>query len=72
MRVLLSTIGSRGEAQPVIALALRLTELGQEAVVCAPPDFEELARSLGIGYVPEGPLMHGTAKPPAGFVPTTE
>ncbi|MEU8515778.1 glycosyltransferase [Kitasatospora sp. NPDC048722] len=72
MRVLLSTIGSRGEAQPVVALALRLLELGQEAVVCAPPDFEEWARSLGIEYVPVGPLLHGTAKRPAGYVPTPE
>ncbi len=29
MRVLLSTIGSRGEVQPVIALALQLQELGR-------------------------------------------
>lgn len=72
MRVLLSTIGSRGEAQPVVALALKLLELGQEAVVCAPPDFEEWARSLGIPYVPVGPLLHGTAKRPAGYVPTPE
>lgn len=70
MRVLLSTIGSRGEAQPVIALAVRLKELGQEAVVCAPPDFQEWAESLGIAYVPVGPELRATAKRPAGAVPT--
>ena len=31
MRVLLSTIGSRGDVQPLIALALALRELGHEA-----------------------------------------
>jgi vancomycin aglycone glucosyltransferase len=72
MRVLLSTIGSRGEAQPVIALAVRLKELGQEAVVCAPPDFRDRAESLGITYVPVGPELHVTAKRPAGAVPTPE
>ena len=30
MRVLLSTIGSRGDVQPLVALALQLRELGQE------------------------------------------
>ncbi|HEX7304917.1 glycosyltransferase [Lentzea sp.] len=42
MRFLLSTIGSRGEAQPVTALAVRLQELGHDVGVVAPPDFAEL------------------------------
>uniref|UniRef100_A0AAU2K0A1 Glycosyltransferase n=1 Tax=Streptomyces sp. NBC_00049 TaxID=2903617 RepID=A0AAU2K0A1_9ACTN len=70
MRVLLSTIGSRGEAQPVIALALCLKEPGHEAVVCAPPDFRAWAESLGLTYVPVGPELHATAKRPTGSVPT--
>jgi hypothetical protein len=37
MRVLLSTIGSRGDVQPVMALASRLRECGEEVRVCAPP-----------------------------------
>jgi UDP:flavonoid glycosyltransferase YjiC (YdhE family) len=37
MRVLLSTIGSRGDVQQVVALALQLRELGQEVRLCAPP-----------------------------------
>jgi vancomycin aglycone glucosyltransferase len=37
MRVLLSTIGSRADVQPVVALTLQLRELGQEVRVCAPP-----------------------------------
>ncbi|MDL4821346.1 glycosyltransferase [Actinomadura opuntiae] len=72
MRVLLSTVGSRGEAQPVIALAVRLRGLGHDAVVCAPPDFRALAESLGVAYVPVGPELRGTAKADAGTVPTPQ
>ena len=70
MRVLLSTIGSRGEVQPVVAVALKLRELGHEAVACAPPDFGRWAQSLGIEYVPVGPFVQGTAKPAARRVPS--
>ncbi len=61
MRVLLSTIGSRGDVQPVVALALRLRELGQEVRVCAPPDFGYWIGGLGIPFVPIGPEVRGTA-----------
>jgi vancomycin aglycone glucosyltransferase len=36
MRVLLSTIGSRGDVQPLVALALQLRALGQEVLVPLP------------------------------------
>ncbi|MDT7706164.1 MAG: hypothetical protein QOG20_1771 [Pseudonocardiales bacterium] len=36
MRVLLSTIGSRGDVQPVVSLALQVRELGQDVRVRAP------------------------------------
>ncbi|WP_329528114.1 glycosyltransferase [Streptomyces sp. NBC_01462] len=70
MRFLLSTIGSRGEVQPVVAPAVRLKEMGQDAVVCAPPDFRGWAESLGIAYVSVGPELRGTARRSAGTVPT--
>ncbi|GHH50592.1 glycosyltransferase [Lentzea cavernae] len=57
MRFLLSTIGSRGEAQPVTALAVRLRELGNDVEVVAPPDFEELVTGNGIGFTPVGPNL---------------
>lgn len=55
MRVLLSTIGSRGDVQLVVALALQLKELGQEVRICAPPDLREWVQTLGIPFVPVGP-----------------
>ena len=41
MRVLLSTIGSRGDVQPLVALALQLRALGREVRLCVPPDFHD-------------------------------
>ena len=41
MRVLLSTYGSRGDVEPVVALAVQLRALGAEVRVCAPPDSQE-------------------------------
>ncbi|UMP06415.1 glycosyltransferase [Amycolatopsis sp. EV170708-02-1] len=63
MRVLLSTIGTRGEVQPLVALAVRLRELGREVRLCAPPDFREWAERLGISFAPLGPELRSTAKP---------
>jgi Glycosyltransferase family 28 N-terminal domain len=73
MRVLLSTIGSRGDVQPLVALAVQLRELGQEARVCAPPDFRDWIAGLGIPFVPLGPEVRSTAKPhPAQARPSAE
>jgi vancomycin aglycone glucosyltransferase len=66
MRVLLSTIGSRGEIQPLTALALQLKAFGQEVRVCAPPDFRDWFAEFGIPLVPIGPEVRGTAKSSPG------
>jgi vancomycin aglycone glucosyltransferase len=70
MRVLLSTIGSRGDVQPVVALAWQLRELGQEVRICAPPDFERWIEGLGMPFVPIGPVLRPTAKPDRRTFPT--
>lgn len=57
MRFLVSTIGSRGEAQPVTALAVRLRALGNDVKVVAPPDFEDLVTGNGLDYTPVGPHL---------------
>jgi vancomycin aglycone glucosyltransferase len=57
MRVLLSTIGTRGDVQPLVALALALKALGQDVRVCAPPDFREWIEGLGIPAIPIGPVL---------------
>ena len=67
MRVLLSTIGSRGDVQPLMALASELRALGQEVRMCVPPDFRDEIESLGIPVVPVGPELRKltASSPPA-------
>ncbi|MFJ9349262.1 glycosyltransferase [Streptomyces sp. NPDC101237] len=71
MRVLLSTYGTRGDVEPLVALAVRLRALGAEVRMCVPPDEEFAARLTGVGVrpVPVGPpvreVMRGAALPSA-------
>ena len=57
MRFLLSSWGSRGDIEPLAALALRLRELGAEVRACVPPDeeFHELLARVGVTPTPLGP-----------------
>jgi vancomycin aglycone glucosyltransferase len=55
MKVLISSIGSRGEAQPILALALELRALGHDAALCVPPNFKPWVESRGIACIPVGP-----------------
>ena len=55
MRLLFSTIGSRGDVQPLVALASHLKALGHEVRVCVPPDFRDWIESLDIPVTPIGP-----------------
>ena len=59
MRVVLLTYGSRGDVEPIVALAAKLRELGSEAVVCAPPDeeFVTLMDRADVPHVPLGPSV---------------
>jgi vancomycin aglycone glucosyltransferase len=54
MRLLLTTFGSRGDVQPVLALAVALRALGADARVCAPPDeeFVKLFAAAGVPLLP--------------------
>jgi vancomycin aglycone glucosyltransferase len=54
MRVLLSTYGSRGDVEPMAALAVELQKLGAEAIVSVPPDqeFVELLARAGVPLAP--------------------
>lgn len=56
MRVLLSTYGSRGDIQPMAALAVQLRALGAKVHVCAPPDqeFVDLLARIGLPLTPAG------------------
>jgi vancomycin aglycone glucosyltransferase len=73
VRVLLSTYDSRGGVEPLVALAVRLRDLGAEALVCAPPDCAERLAEVGVPLVPFGepvrPLVHGAVPPSETDVP---
>jgi vancomycin aglycone glucosyltransferase len=73
MRALLSTIGSRGDVQPLVALGLQLKALGHEARLCVPPDFREWIEGLGLPVTPIGPSVRAfaTARPAAPPAPPT-
>lgn len=73
MRVLLSTIGSRGDVQPLVALGTALRSLGADAHLVVPPDFREWIESLELRVTTIGPPLRATAKtPPTGTIPTPE
>ncbi|HUI89818.1 MAG TPA: glycosyltransferase [Anaerolineales bacterium] len=55
MKILLSSIGSRGDVQPILALGLELRALGHEARLCVAPNFKEWIESYGIECTPIGP-----------------
>src|SRR5579864_8777461 len=63
MRVLLSTIGSRGDVQPLVALAVQLKALAHDVRICAPPDFRDLVEGFGIPFAPLGREVRSTARP---------
>ncbi|MFD5245634.1 glycosyltransferase [Amycolatopsis sp. NPDC058340] len=57
MRALLVTHGTRGDVQPMLALAVALRQRGHEAVLAAPGSFADAAAEHGIEFAPldEGP-----------------
>ena len=57
MRALLAAVGTRGDVQPALALAVELRKLGHAVRLCISPNFVEWARSLGLEAVPMGVEM---------------
>ncbi|MGD2207164.1 MAG: glycosyltransferase [Anaerolineae bacterium] len=55
MKVMVCTIGTRGDVQPYIALSLGLEEAGYEVTLASHPGMEALVKSHGIRFQPIGP-----------------
>ena len=75
MQVLLSSIGSRGDVQPLVALALELQALGHKARLCVAPNFKEWIESYGLECTPIGPdlkKMTGGTVPGKPVLPPKE
>ncbi|THV29998.1 glycosyltransferase [Glycomyces paridis] len=64
MRVLLTSRGSRGDVEPLAALAVALREGGAEVLVAAPPDreFAELLGGVGVPHLPIGASIRALVK----------
>jgi vancomycin aglycone glucosyltransferase len=63
MRALLSAVGTRGDVQPIVALALRVRDLGHEVRLCVPPNFLQWVGGFGFEAVGQAKL----AWPPLGM-----
>jgi len=50
MRVVLASIGTRGDIQPILAAAQALRRRGHEALVACPPSFAAWVRALGFEH----------------------
>ncbi|HSJ87075.1 MAG TPA: glycosyltransferase, partial [Anaerolineales bacterium] len=75
MQVLLSSIGSRGDVQPIVALGVALQALGHRARLCVAPNFKEWVESYGLECIPIGPdlkKMTGGTVPGKPVLPSKE
>jgi vancomycin aglycone glucosyltransferase len=54
MRVLISSVGTRGDVQPAVALALELRALGHTVRLCVPPNFVAWVGGMGFEARPIG------------------
>src|SRR5262245_36529937 len=52
MRITVVAVGTRGDVEPHLALSLVLAERGHQVTLCAPIDFQQQARDLGVGFRP--------------------
>jgi sterol 3beta-glucosyltransferase len=58
MKILIPTIGSRGDVQPFIALAQGLIQAGHTVTVVSHPVMKVLIESHGVPFAPIGPDIH--------------
>mgnify|MGYP000547234622 CR=1 FL=1 len=73
MKILIATIGTRGDVEPYVALGRALTDAGHEVTICTCAHFEPFVREYGLGYAyvnndfidfmhsPEGKIILGNA-----------
>jgi len=55
MKIIIPTIGSRGDVQPFIALAQGLVEAGHNVTLATHPVMKSLVESHGVSFAPIGP-----------------
>jgi vancomycin aglycone glucosyltransferase len=55
MKIACVILGTRGDVQPMIALATGLNDKGHEVIICAPSENEQLAKTYNCQFLPFGP-----------------
>jgi vancomycin aglycone glucosyltransferase len=55
MKIACVILGTRGDVQPMIALATGLMERGHEVIICAPAENEQFAKTYNCRFVTFGP-----------------
>ena len=65
-RILLMSLGSRGDMEPFLALGEELQAQGNQVAFCLPAQFESLARQVSPHFYPMSPeflaLLHDFPK----------
>ncbi len=62
MKIACVILGTRGDVQPMIALATGLIKKGHEVIICAPSENEQLARKYNCQFVTFGPEIKRAVK----------
>lgn len=62
MKIACVILGTRGDVQPMIALATGLMKKGHEVIICAPSENEKLAKIHHCHFVPFGPEIKKSIK----------
>ena len=62
MKIACVILGTRGDVQPMIALATGLMKNGHEVVICAPSENEQLVRSYDCQFIAFGPEIKKAIK----------
>ncbi|MCJ7446310.1 MAG: glycosyltransferase [Bacteroidales bacterium] len=62
MKIACVILGTRGDVQPMVALADGLIKKGHEVTICAPPENEELAGRINCRFVAFGPSVMKAVK----------
>ena len=62
MKIAFVVLGTRGDVQPMVALATGLMKKGHQVVICAPEENERLARDYDCPFIPFGPGIKETVR----------
>lgn len=68
LRIVLAGVGTRGDVQPLLAIAQALRARGHVPVIAVPPNFEAWVRSLGFEFAPLGEDMQAFVAEQAGML----